>query len=133
MIACIPCNDALGSVRTEAATTEDAMATNEASALTMILRCRTCKATARVNSTDPNGRDVADAAFALLAAHGGSPMFGASRSLPNLFCCGRRVVQTFVRGTMKPEHKCDGRCLASHGPVCECACGGKNHGASYAA
>ena len=25
-------------------------------------------------------------------------------------------------------HKCDGRCLNATGHVCECSCGGKNHG-----
>lgn len=25
-------------------------------------------------------------------------------------------------------HKCDGRCMSAKGPVCECSCGGKNHG-----
>jgi hypothetical protein len=27
------------------------------------------------------------------------------------------------------KHKCDARCLHATGHVCECACGGKNHGA----
>ena len=29
------------------------------------------------------------------------------------------------------EHKCNAKCLASKGPVCECSCGGANHGSSY--
>ncbi len=36
-----------------------------------------------------------------------------------------------VRGTVKPDHKCDGRCLHAIGGSCECACGGKNHGAGH--
>lgn len=27
------------------------------------------------------------------------------------------------------QHKCDGRCLNATGFLCECSCGGKNHGA----
>lgn len=99
-----------------------------------ILRCKTCKATARVDvGPDFNGFDVAPAAAALLAARGGTPVFGAIRSLDNLFCCGRRVVRVSVLGTFKPAHKCDARCLSSIGGKCECACGGRNHGAGYAA
>lgn len=29
------------------------------------------------------------------------------------------------------DHKCNAKCLASKGPVCECSCGGANHGSSY--
>jgi hypothetical protein len=30
------------------------------------------------------------------------------------------------------EHKCGAKCVNSKGHVCECACGGKNHGAGWA-
>lgn len=29
------------------------------------------------------------------------------------------------------DHKCDAKCLAAKGFLCECACGGKNHGSSF--
>lgn len=29
------------------------------------------------------------------------------------------------------DHKCNAKCLASKGPVCECSCGGENHGSNY--
>ena len=29
------------------------------------------------------------------------------------------------------DHKCDARCMASKGHICECSCGGKNHGKKY--
>ncbi len=38
-----------------------------------------------------------------------------------------------VRGTLTLAHECNAKCLSSHGFVCECSCGGKNHGASHAA
>lgn len=31
------------------------------------------------------------------------------------------------------RQECGVKCLASKGPACECRCGGKNHGMSYAA
>lgn len=99
-----------------------------------ILRCKVCGATARVDvGPDSNGFDVAPAALARMAAVGGSPVFGAMASLDNLFCCGRRVSRVSVRGVFRPSHKCDARCLNSKGGTCECACGGKNHGAGYSA
>ncbi len=31
------------------------------------------------------------------------------------------------------KHECNEKCMSSTGTVCECSCGGKNHGGSYAA
>jgi hypothetical protein len=30
------------------------------------------------------------------------------------------------------EHKCNAACMGARGPVCECSCGGSNHGAWHA-
>lgn len=45
--------------------------------------------------------------------------------------CGRYFKVEQVRGR-RTGHECGARCMASKGPTCECACGGKNHGGSYA-
>lgn len=37
-----------------------------------------------------------------------------------------------VKGTVT-EHVCNAKCMASKGHVCECACGGRNHGGAYVA
>ena len=42
--------------------------------------------------------------------------------------CGKHVWMRDVKGTYRAEKKCDARCLNSTGHVCECSCGGKNHG-----
>lgn len=47
--------------------------------------------------------------------------------------CGRRLSWVDVKGSYRADKKCDGRCLCSKGPVCECSCGGLNHGAGYGA
>ena len=44
---------------------------------------------------------------------------------------GHAVEFKAVRGTIT-EQKCGARCMSSTGPSCECACGGKNHGANHA-
>lgn len=37
-----------------------------------------------------------------------------------------------LKGTVNPAKECNGRCMASKGPSCDCACGGENHGSSHA-
>jgi hypothetical protein len=45
--------------------------------------------------------------------------------------CGKARAAKAVRGTFAPEKKCNAKCLASVGHVCDCSCGGKNHGAGH--
>lgn len=45
--------------------------------------------------------------------------------------CGGRGIARKVEGRVVADKKCDGRCLAATGHSCECACGGKNHGAGH--
>ena len=46
--------------------------------------------------------------------------------------CGNTAVPVkAVEGRVVPEHKCDARCVNSKGHVCDCSCGGKNHGSGY--
>ena len=51
-------------------------------------------------------------------------------------CPGRDNKPTYiflqkVLGKVVKDKLCDGRCLAATGNCCECACGGKNHGAGH--
>lgn len=45
--------------------------------------------------------------------------------------CSRYFKVTQITGRTT-EHECNAKCLASKGPLCECACGGANHGGKYA-
>lgn len=47
--------------------------------------------------------------------------------------CGKALRFVDVKGTYRADKKCDARCLNSTGHVCECSCGGKNHGAGHGA
>jgi hypothetical protein len=47
--------------------------------------------------------------------------------------CGKTMYASPVRGIYNPKRTCNAKCMSSHGPVCECSCGGKNHGASFSA
>ncbi len=42
--------------------------------------------------------------------------------------CNATVTYRQVQGTYNPAVKCDARCMGATGPVCQCSCGGKNHG-----
>lgn len=44
--------------------------------------------------------------------------------------CGKMARLFKVDGTYNADKKCDGRCMSARGHVCECSCGGRNHGAS---
>jgi hypothetical protein len=98
-----------------------------------IIRCPACNTTASFVATYNynNGID-GQTAFDLLVARGGKPSFSGLPAMDSLRCCGRSPKMVEVKGTFRPAHKCDARCLTSTGGKCECACGGKNHGMNYA-
>lgn len=44
-------------------------------------------------------------------------------------CCGSHVSMRPVKGIRRDEIVCGSKCTGSKGHVCECSCGGRNHGA----
>jgi hypothetical protein len=47
--------------------------------------------------------------------------------------CGAQRIARKVLGRVVHDIKCDGRCEGATGHVCDCQCGGKNHGRRHAA
>jgi hypothetical protein len=47
--------------------------------------------------------------------------------------CGRELHFRDVKGSHRPDKPCNAKCVGSIGHVCECSCGGKNHGAGFGA
>lgn len=47
--------------------------------------------------------------------------------------CGAERSAKLVLGTVNKAVVCNDKCMASHGTVCECSCGGKNHGGAHVA
>jgi hypothetical protein len=45
--------------------------------------------------------------------------------------CNRGRHAKPVNGKFSAKHVCNAKCLASKSGICECSCGGKNHGASW--
>jgi hypothetical protein len=41
--------------------------------------------------------------------------------------CGVTMTAKLLKGVVT-DHECDARCMSSKGHVCECSCGGANHG-----
>jgi hypothetical protein len=46
-------------------------------------------------------------------------------------CCGRHVALFEVKGIKRADIKCGAKCTGATGHVCECECGGRNHGAGH--
>lgn len=44
--------------------------------------------------------------------------------------CESRLSLRALRSTYNPEKKCSARCMGATRHVCECACGGANHGSA---
>lgn len=98
-------------------------------------RCRSCKCAVRVtakvtvrHSIGDYGRNVAD--VTVVFPDGRTYRSNKSDWACFTCLCGRSVVFNRLRGRVT-DHKCNVKCLASTSGVCECACGGKNHGASH--
>ena len=47
--------------------------------------------------------------------------------------CGKNMKYAALVAVTHAEIKCDARCTGARGHTCECSCGGKNHGARWAA
>jgi len=75
-----------------------------------ILRCSRCKAHRRLDAGTL------------------CPMVNIAGSMgPVLMCCGSIMNAKLLKGVVT-DHKCGAKCRTSKGHVCECSCGGKNHG-----
>ena len=46
--------------------------------------------------------------------------------------CGRLALVKAVKATYKPSVICDARCVGATRAVCDCSCGGDNHGGAHA-
>jgi hypothetical protein len=71
-----------------------------------IMRCGTCKSHARIDAGTV------------------APIVNRQ---PEIYCCGYPMTGKILKGRVN-EHKCGAKCRTSRGHVCECSCGGKNHG-----
>jgi len=114
--------------------------TDSATALFMG-KCRRCKAPHRFEFErfGPRAEAVArDANGDLRNVHEwawNAPLSGVADNRPTCKECGYQGPWRLSRiaGTHNPEVACNARCMGATGPSCDCSCGGRNHGARYAA
>lgn len=94
-----------------------------------ITKCR-CGAHTSTLATNV-GRADADMGACFVDERGEAGVFGGLA----IRCrgCGKAARAVAVIGKFSAKHVCNAKCLASHSGKCECSCGGKNHGAAYAA
>lgn len=61
-----------------------------------------------------------------------TPFSSAEKKIDLCDCDGPVILMGIVHGDKFIQHgnrpACDGRCTHAHGPSCDCACGGANHG-----
>lgn len=91
-----------------------------------------CRCGAHTSTLAMNvGRADADMGALFVDDRGESGVFGALAMRCRSCGAARRAVP--VVGKVSKRHVCNAKCLASTSHACECSCGGKNHGASFAA
>jgi hypothetical protein len=81
----------------------------------LIGTCKACKVTRKIDAS------TLDAA---------AQKWARDRGYASIQCCGRSVLLTRIKGATT-SHVCAAKCLNSRSHVCECSCGGANHGRSY--
>lgn len=104
----------------------DAVATTEKSTR-YIARCKACAcATSGLTSGQNPRRAKSD------PLRTGAVYTHANGSLV-LDCrkCGGARYANPVRGKFSAKHVCSAKCISSTGTICECSCGGKNHGGAF--
>jgi hypothetical protein len=61
--------------------------------------------------------------------------FSSPLPMPRTMPCGHAPEKARLRNVKgtTTDRECDSRCMGAVGPSCECSCGGRNHGAAFAA
>lgn len=84
----------------------------------------------KVDSLRTVGNEYVGPWFQAFTADSGATLYNANgRLIVPCRGCGVLRFAMSVRGVYSAKIKCDARCTHAKGHSCECACGGKNHGA----
>lgn len=109
-------------------------------------KCKRCKAAHSILATHARRADGCHETVAINAVHAGvwfAPTtlvhvdadgfkhLGHEGGIARVCECGAQLILRPVRGILRTSIKCDARCAHATGHDCECACGGKNHGAAH--
>lgn len=98
-----------------------------------IRKCRRCSNVRTFVYVRATNTGLYRADGAIVVSYQDDTMFGGSLipvALRCPKCAGFEKVAT-VSKTRVTKHVCNGKCMASTSGVCECSCGGKNHGMAH--
>src|SRR5262249_27991962 len=98
--------------------------------LYLIGTCTSCGTTVRGGAvpSGPRGWEIVEGPPSLLKTVKGD---GRSAIVSCPRCHARRLRLEPIEGR-ETDHACNAACMFARGPLCECQCGGKNHGAGFA-
>jgi hypothetical protein len=111
---------------------------------TIIYNCKHCKTGKRVEypierqrghffRLDSHGQEQPSTIYIQSCGGGRPTVYGGDIEMGICAGCGTMMEPGMLKGYISADHKCDARCMASRGPLCECSCGGANHGKGWAA
>lgn len=108
-------------------------ATLTGNAVNSIRCCRRCGNARTFVYALTTSRDMVRLSGDVAVSYQDDICFGGSLTPVDLRCpkCGGIEKVNTVLKARVTKHECNGKCMASKSGVCECSCGGKNHGASY--
>ena len=106
---------------------------------TILYNCKRCKVGKRVEypierskgyffRKDENGQEQPSGVWITVCGGGQPTQYGGDVEMGLCRVCRKMMTYGVLKAYLKPEHKCDARCMSSRGPLCECSCGGANHG-----
>ncbi len=100
-----------------------------------IRKCRRCNHVRTFVYAVATNTGLYRAAGPIVVSYQDDSQFGGSLLPASLRCpsCGGFEKVATVNKTRVTKHECNGKCMASTSGVCECSCGGKNHGMAYTA
>ena len=91
-----------------------------------IVKCKACKAIRRVTP-----EKYGEGRFITYMLNGVT-LWRSQTGWLNVPCaCGKTMLGKAIQG-YQSEQPCSPKCTGATGPVCECACGGFNHGGTHA-
>jgi hypothetical protein len=111
---------------------------------TVIYNCKHCKMGRRVDyplgssgsgahRINSEGKQIPAGVYITRCGGGKPTEYGGDVEFGICSTCHKMMSFGALKGYYSEQHICDARCMASRGPNCECSCGGKNHGSSWAA
>ncbi|MFZ3343347.1 MAG: hypothetical protein WA213_20890 [Terriglobales bacterium] len=111
---------------------------------TVIYNCKGCKTGKRVEYPIEQGKgcffrrdasgNLKPSTIYILSCGGGRPTeYAGDVEMGICSGCGKMMTPGMLNGFVRPDHKCNGACVNSRGPNCDCSCGGANHGKGWAA